>query len=161
MASHGYMVIEGKVQGLLSEGCSTAPSIGNKCQISHKDEIMVLSFDHKMNTLGNTEYAHHNPIIITKFIDKSSPLLAQALATREELTCTLNFYRASGPVGQEKYYSVEIEGAQIADLTVSMPHSILQNDVEPQETVAIRYRNITWRNHATNSSGYTTWEGAQ
>ncbi|MEG1082608.1 MAG: type VI secretion system tube protein Hcp, partial [Pseudomonas sp.] len=32
MASHGYMTITGKVQGLISAGCSTQESVGNKFQ---------------------------------------------------------------------------------------------------------------------------------
>ena len=46
MASHGYMSISGKSQGVISAGCSTPESIGNKCQTGHRDEIMVLSFNH-------------------------------------------------------------------------------------------------------------------
>lgn len=41
MASHGYMRIEGKSQGLISAGCSCVESIGNRCQVEHTDEIMV------------------------------------------------------------------------------------------------------------------------
>ena len=158
MASHGYMAVNGKTQGLISSGCSGVESIRNKCQAGHENEIMVLSFDHNINTIGNAKEAHHNPVVITKLIDKASPLLAQALANREELTCTINFYRNAGAVGLEKFYSVTIKGAQIADLTFSMPHSILQNDVEPQETIAIRYRTIVWENHATKTSGYAFWD---
>lgn len=40
MANHGYMSITGKKQGLISSGCSSQVSIGNKCQIGHFDEIM-------------------------------------------------------------------------------------------------------------------------
>ena len=42
MANHGYMTITGKAQGLISAGCSTQNSIGNKCQDGHTDEIMML-----------------------------------------------------------------------------------------------------------------------
>ena len=44
MASHGYMTITGKTQALISAGCSTQDSIGNRCQTAHTDEIMVLSY---------------------------------------------------------------------------------------------------------------------
>ena len=84
MANHGYMKITGKAQGLISSGCSTQDSIGNKCQTAHKDEIMVLSYSHNMGNIGNANKPTHNPVIITKNVDKSSPLLAQALSSREE-----------------------------------------------------------------------------
>lgn len=43
MANHGYMTINGTAQGLISAGCATRDSIGNKYQAAHTDEIMVLA----------------------------------------------------------------------------------------------------------------------
>ena len=157
MANHGYMTIAGKAQGLISAGCSTQDSIGNKCQVRHTDEIMVLSYTHNMVNIGNINKPTHSPIIITKNVDKASPLLAQALSTREEINCTISFYRMSSFGMQEKFYSVSINGGIIADLTLEMPHAILQSDAEPQEHMAIRYRDITWTHHAAGTSGYSTW----
>ena len=157
MANHGYMTITGKTQGLISAGCSTQDSIGNKCQTGHTDEIMVLSYTHNMVNIGNINKPTHSPIIITKNVDKASPLLAQALSAREEINRTIIFYRVSSFGMQEKFYSVSINGGIIADLTLEMPHAILQSDAEPQEHIAIRYRDITWTHHAAGTSGYSTW----
>lgn len=157
MANHGYMTITGKAQGLISAGCSTQDSIGNKCQAGHTDEIMVLSYTHNMVNIGNINKPTHSPIIITKNVDKASPLLAQALSTREEINCTISFYRVSSFGMQEKFYSVSINGGVIADLTLEMPHDILQSDAETQEHISIRYRDITWTHHAAGTSGYSTW----
>ena len=140
MANNGYMTITGKAQGLISAGCSSQDSIGNKCQSGHIDEIMVLSYTHNMVNIGNINKPTHRPILITKNVDKSSPLLAQALSSREEIKCTINFYRVSSFGLQEKFYSVSINGGGIADLTLEMPHVILHHDAEPQEHIAIRYR---------------------
>jgi type VI secretion system Hcp family effector len=144
MANHGYMTITGKAQGLISAGCSTQDSIGNKCQAAHTDEIMVLSFSHNMANVGNINKPTHNPIIITKNVDKSSPLLAQALASRESIECKISFYRVSAYGMQEKFYTIEIKDGIVADLTLDMPHVTLQSDTEPQEHLALRYREITW-----------------
>ncbi|MCF4996335.1 type VI secretion system tube protein Hcp [Pseudomonas syringae] len=157
MANHGYMTINGKTQGLISGGCSTQNSIGNKCQVGHVDEIMILSYSHNMVNAGNINKPTHSPIVITKNVDKASPLLAQALSTREELNCTISFYRVSSVGMQEKFYSITISGGIVADLTLEMPHAILQNDAEPQEHMAIRYREITWTHHAAGTSGYSMW----
>ena len=157
MANHGYMSITGKTQGLISAGCSTQDSIGNKCQNGHTDEIMVLSYTHNMINIGNIDKPTHSPILITKNVDKSSPLLAQALSSREEINCTISFYRVSSFGLQEKFYSVSITGGIIANLTLEMPHAILEHDAEPQEHVAIRYRDITWIHHVAGTSGYSTW----
>ena len=79
------------------------------------------------------------------------------MAIREEVNCTLSFYRVSSFGIQEKFYSVSINGGVIADLTLEMPHSILQSDAEPQEHIAIRYREITWTHHIAGTSGYSAW----
>ncbi|MDD2059334.1 Hcp family type VI secretion system effector [Pseudomonas sp. GD03860] len=157
MSSHGYMKIVGKAQGLISAGCSTQASIGNKCQTAHADEIMVLSYTHNMASIGNINKSTHNPVTITKNVDKSSPLLAQALSSREELNCVIDFYRISSFGIQEKFYTVKISGALVVDMTLDMPHIVLQNDVEPQEHLAIRYRDITWTHHLAGTSGYSSW----
>jgi hypothetical protein len=157
MANHGYMTLAGKTQRLISASCSTQESMGNKYQSGHTDEIMVLSYNHTMANIGNINRPTHHPIIITKNVDKSSPLLAQALSNREEINGTISFYRVSPAGTQEKFYSVSISGGIIADLTLDMPHVILQSDAEPQEHVAIRYREITWRHHLAGTSGYSFW----
>lgn len=95
MAFQSYMTVTGKVQGLITAGCSTPESIGNKYQIEHTDEIMVLACEHGMANIGNINHTTHYPISITKYIDKSSPLLAQALDSREELECSIHCYRVS------------------------------------------------------------------
>ena len=67
-----YLSIKGKTQVLISEGCGSYASIGNKYQINHVDEIFVLQFDHSLSREYNVV---HHPIKFYKPIDKSSPLL--------------------------------------------------------------------------------------
>ncbi len=43
-----YLTLNGKKQGLISAGCSTLDSIGNRYQKGHEDQIQVLSLDHSM-----------------------------------------------------------------------------------------------------------------
>ena len=95
MASHSYMSITGKRQGLISAGCSGLDSLGNKCQIGHQDEILVLAYSREMLAGNDCSVTggrgKHMPIMITKGIDKSSPLLASALHEGEEVDCKINF----------------------------------------------------------------------
>lgn len=161
MANHGYMRITGKRQGLISAGCSGVESIGNKCQIGHLDEIMVLAYSHNMTT-GNDGgvsdgRGKHLPVMITKYIDKSSPLLASALHEREEVECTINFYRTSPAGGQDKYYSIQLTGAKIAHISLQVPHAIHLNDAQPQELVSIRYRDIRWTHIHAGTCANSTW----
>lgn len=158
MASHGYMSITGKTQGLISAGCSTQESIGNKCQTDHRDEIMVLSFTHTLLNIGNLDRATHQPISIVKNIDKSTALLAQALTSREELVCRINFYRVSSMGVQERFFTIDISGCILTELTLVMPHATLENDADIQEIMAIRYREICWMHHLAGTSGYSSWD---
>ncbi|MBX8487183.1 Hcp family type VI secretion system effector [Pseudomonas cichorii] len=157
MAHHGYMTITGETQGHISAGCSTQESIGNKCQDGHADEIMVLSFNHNMSNIGNIRHATHQPVVITKNIDKSSPLLAQALANREEINCKIDFFRNSVHGKLEKFYTVELIAGFVADLSVDIPHSIQLNDSAPLEHIAISYRDIIWTHHKAGTIGYASW----
>ena len=161
MASHSYMSITGKRQGLISAGCSGQSSLGNKCQFAHQDEIMVLAYSHDMVTGNDGSIAggrgQHRPIMITKAIDKSSPLLASALHEREEVECIINLYRTASAGGQERYYSIHLTGSRIAHISQQVPHAIRMNDAEPQELVSIRYREIAWAHVPGATSAYSTW----
>ncbi len=118
---------------------------------------MVLSYTHNLSNIGNVSRATHQPIAITKNVDKSSPLLAQALANREVIDCTLDFFRLSAHGSQEKFYTVKITGGMVVDLTFDIPHTLMQSEADPQEHIAIRYRDITWTHHVARTSGYAFW----
>lgn len=161
MASISYMSITGNRQGLISAGCSSISSIGNKCQIGHEDEIMVLAYSHNMisgNDGGTSNgRGQHMPIMITKNIDKASPLLATALHEQEEVDCIINLYRTSPAGGQDKYYSIKLTGARVAHITLQVPHALHMNEAQPQELVSIRYRDISWTHIHAGTSAYSTW----
>ncbi len=161
MANHGYMSITGKKQGLISSGCSSQDSIGNKCQIGHFDEIMVLAYSHDMVAGSDGTVTggrgQHRPVVITKNIDKSSPLISGALHDGEEVECVIDFYRTS-PIGsQEKYFVVRLSGARIAYINFQVPHVINMSEGQPQEVVAIRYRDITWTHVGAGTSAHSSW----
>ena len=90
MANVIYASVIGEKQGLISSGCGTHASIGNKYQSNHRDEIFVLQFDHSMSRERNVI---HHPVKFYKPIDKSSPLLSSAISGNEELSVVFDFYR--------------------------------------------------------------------
>ncbi|WNW13780.1 Hcp family type VI secretion system effector [Pseudomonas sp. DTU_2021_1001937_2_SI_NGA_ILE_001] len=158
MANCGYMTITGEQQGLISAGCSTPQSLGNKCQPMHADKILILAFTHNMANLDDARHATHRPVFITKPVDKSSPLLSQALANQERVECLIEFYRTSAQGTQEKFYTVELRGGQVRELTQDMPHVVVQNDGEAQEHLALSYRDIIWTHHSAGTTGYASWD---
>jgi Type VI secretion system effector, Hcp len=90
MANPAYMTITGRIQGLISAGCSTEESIGSKYQSDHTDEIMVRSCTHNMANLDNNKTVTHSPIILSKYIDKASPLLAACVNLSKRWTPALS-----------------------------------------------------------------------
>ncbi|MDF3134095.1 type VI secretion system tube protein Hcp [Pseudomonas extremaustralis] len=51
--------------------------------------------------------ANYGYMTITKNANKVSPLLAKALSPREEISCTLSFYRASSFGIQETFLNLD------------------------------------------------------
>ncbi|MFP3516130.1 Hcp family type VI secretion system effector [Pseudomonas sp. SIMBA_077] len=162
MANNSYMSIFGVNSGLISAGCSTLESIGNKCQASHVDEIMVLSVDHGLLAGNNSREfgsnARHLPVVITKYIDKSSPLLAKALDDGENIKCTIHLYRASASVDEENYFKIKLREARITQIALSVPPASSRGDSQPIETVAIRYGDIILEHITGKTSTGMTWQ---
>lgn len=156
MAHQAYMTIKGDQQGFISENCSHQNSIGNQSQAEHIDQIMVLAFNHELIHTGATKFAYFGPIQISKYLDKSSPLLAAALVNNEVLECTLDFYRAAS-TGREKFYSIELSGAVVAAVTPNMDHVALSNDRYMEENLVLRYRKITWTHHVAGTTAEAQW----
>ncbi len=78
MANISYLSLSGETQGLISAGCSTLDSVGNKAQPEHKDQIMVYAL---MHSISRSQNVNHHELIITKPVDKSSPLLVNTRFT--------------------------------------------------------------------------------
>lgn len=53
MANISYLSLSGETQGLISAGCSTLDSVGNKAQPEHKDQIMVYALMHSISRSQN------------------------------------------------------------------------------------------------------------
>lgn len=47
-----YLTLKGNKQGLISAGCSSYDSIGNKYQENHKDQILIYSAMYDLSSLS-------------------------------------------------------------------------------------------------------------
>ncbi|MBC8947317.1 Hcp family type VI secretion system effector [Xenorhabdus indica] len=150
-----YLTLNGKKQGLISAGCSTLDSIGNRYQKGHEDQIQVLSLNH---TITRNQNVSHHPIQFIKPIDKSSPLLAMAIDSNESLNGAFIFYR-TGQAGQsELFYEVKITEATIIDISCTYPNSINSNELMPYEKVFLQYKSIAWNHVTAGTSAYSIWD---
>ncbi|HEK1096511.1 TPA: type VI secretion system tube protein Hcp [Proteus mirabilis] len=76
MADIIYLTLNGNKQGLISAGCSSYDSIGNRYQNNHSDEILVYSTDYDISRHQNISHA---PFVFEKADDKSSALLLSSI----------------------------------------------------------------------------------
>ncbi len=164
MPTPAYMTIKGERQGLISAGTSTEESIGNIYQLGREDQILVQALSHGIFVPMGSSSGHrmHKPLIITKVIDKSSPLINIALCSAEVLsTCRVEWYRTSAQGTQEHFYTMELEDALIIGSEVVMPHcqDLHNAHLTQLEKVHFSYRRITWKHEVSRTMGSDEWRG--
>ncbi len=91
MSDEIYLTITGEQQGCISSRCGTSASIGNRWQIGHEDEIFAFSLSNSITNTGKGSQLHG--LSFCKLIDKSSPLLINAINNNEQLFMEFDFYR--------------------------------------------------------------------
>lgn len=162
MALNAYLTLKGQKQGQIK---------GSVVQKGKENSIMVIAVNHSIISPRDAQSGlptgkrAHRPFVITKELDKSSPLLYQALITNEKITeFTLKFWRISGlstaGTGQEvQNYTVKLVNASISSIDFKMlnnkdPELVHFNELEE---VAFTYEKISW---TWNDGGITcedTW----
>jgi type VI secretion system secreted protein Hcp len=149
MALNAYLRLKGQKQGEIK---------GSVTQKGREGSIMVIAVSHEIVSPRDpasglpTGKRQHKPIVITKELDKSSPLLYSVLTQNENVPeWKLEFWtpqlNAAGGVGAEKqHYTMELVNANIASIAFRM-----LNNKNPEltryaeyEEVAFTYQKITW-----------------
>lgn len=139
-----FMSITGARQGEIRGGAT---------QKGREGQIAVTAVDHTVQTPVDaasgmaTGKRQHKPFVITKDVDRSSPLLHTALAQNEVLTdVVIRFYAAARTGAEAQYYTVTLKNARIA----SIQH-VMDDNSDPAkakrpayERVAFTYESITW-----------------
>lgn len=162
MPNPAYLTLTGTQQGLITADASSKTSVGNAYQEHHSDKILVQAISHNIFVRGHSERSHrqHEPLVITKVIDKSTPLLNIAMCNREVLVqCQLEWYRTAGEGGLEHYFTTELEDAQIVGIEVLMPHAQDPDSAHLThlERIHIAYRKITWTHETAMTLGMDEW----
>jgi type VI secretion system secreted protein Hcp len=139
-----------QIDGNTIEGDSTIVSLGreNSIQIDSINQEMV-------RTSGRIEHKH---LVITKVIDKASPLLFKALSSDEPVdSAEFKFFRPSisGTGAEEHFYTIKIESGKIESM-ITFTDS---NDPYYFEEISISFQDITWTdeiNGATHTDSVRT-----
>lgn len=155
MSFNIFLSLAGQQQGLISAGCNTIDSIGNRCQKSHLDEIQVLSLNHGIT---REQHCNHQPVEMIKPIDKSSPLIAISVSNNEKLNAIFQIYWINQSGVLEVFYEVKLTNATIIGLNSTYPHIINSSGIMPYEQVLLKYESITWSHKIAGTSGYSIWD---
>ncbi|MDM2967454.1 MULTISPECIES: Hcp family type VI secretion system effector [unclassified Citrobacter] len=155
MANTMWLALNGQAQGLISAGCASVNSIGNKSQPAHRDQIMVMTVNHGMSRVQNV---NHQCLTFIKPVDKSSPLLGKAITDNETLNCEFSFYRTNRAGLNECYYTLKLINARISSIHLQVPHTIDDSAGQPEEVIELSYESITWEHIMTGTSAYSLWD---
>lgn len=152
MAEPAYISITGVVQGVITAGAGTKESVGNMFTEAHEDESRVIEVTHSLmipvdpQSGQPTGQPMHEPICITKLMDKASPLLANALINGEDLDpVVIGFYRTSG-TDFEHYADWTLEQAKVVGIKPTLPDVLDPNKEQygQMEKIYLSYGKITW-----------------
>lgn len=135
MSDEIYLTITGEQQGCISSRCGTSASIGNRWQIGHEDEIFAFSLSNSITNTGKGSQLHG--LSFCKLIDKSSPLLINAINNNEQLFMEFDFYRINRFGRWEKYYNIQLRGALLSAIN----HLFTENNLDT-ETITVSYEYI-------------------
>lgn len=144
MALNAYMRLTGQVQGEIK---------GSVTQAGREDSIMVIGYNHEIVSPRDassglpTGKRQHQPLSITKEIDKSSPLLMNALINNEKITeMTLRFWQPSKTGQEVQYFTIQLQDAAIVDINQEMLNNKYPENMQHKERehISFVYQTITW-----------------
>jgi type VI secretion system secreted protein Hcp len=163
MALNAYLKLKGQKQGEIK---------GSVTQKGRENKIMVIATSHEIVSPRDsasglpTGKRMHKPFVITKEIDKSSPLLYNALVNNENISdWELQYWtpqiKAQQGVGTEvQHYTVRLVNANIASINFRMAnnkHPDLMKFAEYEE-VAFTYQKIIWTWNEGGITAEDDWE---
>ena len=149
MALNAYLKLKGQKQGDIK---------GSVTRKGREGQILVIAVSHGILSPRDvasglpTGKRMHKPLIITKELDKSSPLLMNALVNNENIsTFTLDFYQpalaaGTGAGSETNYYRIQLVNANIASIETHMDNNTHPDLMRyaPYEQIAFTYQKISW-----------------
>jgi len=164
MALNAYMKLKGQKQGEIK---------GSVTQKGRENMIMVIAVSHEIVSPRDaasglpTGKRMHKPFVITKELDKSSPLLYSALVNNENISeLEVQFWSpqvggaAKGAGTETQHYTVKLTNANIASIGFRM-----LNNKNPEltryaeyEEVAFTYQKIVWTWKQGGIEAQDDWE---
>ena len=155
------------VHGSLTANGSSVEGESTQTSLGRENTIECVYFSDSVRTAREkgtgmaTGRRAHEPIVIRKRIDKSSPLLAKALCNNEVVEGTFKFFRPN-PAGDgttEQFFTIEIAEGRVASITRVVPDCLdpASSSAPPLEEVSFVYHTITWTYEPTGATHVDNW----
>lgn len=144
MSNIVYLKLIGEQQADISDGCGTTDSVGNCWQQNHVNEIFVFSLVAGVASTGNG--TNLQILTFSKQIDKSSPLLMNAINNNENLFLEFWFYRINRYGQWERYYYIQLRGASISSIQMR----VIKDEIHT-ETISVDYDYILSKHLISNT----------
>ena len=158
MALNAYLKLKGQKQGEIK---------GSVTQKGREGKIMVIALSHEIISPRDpasglpTGKRMHKPFVITKELDKSSPLLYNVLVNNENVSeWELQFWQPSATGAEKQHYTIKLTNANIANIAFRM-----LNNKNPEmmkyaefEEIAFTYQKINWTWVDGGISAEDDWE---
>ncbi len=114
---------------------------GDVIQKGREGSIACLSFEQVISTRSGPE-----AIVIRKRIDKSSPLLIQALSDNQLIEARFKFWRpqtkaVTGVGSEEQFYTIEGKLGRVLSVKIL---SSTESKEAPMEEITLSFSDITW-----------------
>jgi type VI secretion system secreted protein Hcp len=144
MALDAYLELHGSLQGHIK---------GSSTQIGREDLIIIHEVHHSIVSPRNmtsglaTGKRQHKPLVITKELDKSTPLLYDALVRNENINkFELQFWTPSASGQEVQHYTIELQNASIVEINFTMPNNKVPELMSRKEyeEIAFCYQKIIW-----------------
>jgi len=163
MALQAYLNLKGQKQGEIK---------GSVTQKGREGKIAIIAVSHEIISPRDpasglpTGKRMHKPFVVTKELDKSSPLLYNALVNNENIPdWQLQFWTpqikaATGGGTEVQHYTVKLTNANIASIAFRMAnnkHPDLMKFAEYEE-VAYTYQKVGWTWNDGGISAEDDWE---
>ncbi|PLR35690.1 Hcp family type VI secretion system effector [Chimaeribacter arupi] len=129
--------------GVLIKGSCSASGREGAIEVMSTQHNMNLSVDAHSGML--TGRRMHQPVIINKEIDCTSPYLADLLCTETKASkAILRFYSIIEAGIEVEFYNITLEKVIISSISVN--HAYIPGSTSPNmmETVSLRYGGISW-----------------
>lgn len=166
MPTPAYLYIEGVTQGVITQGAFTADSVGNVYVEGHEDEVLIQAISHSIMVPTDpqsgqpTGQCKHSPMTVTCALNKSIPLIMNALTNGERLTrVEVRWYRTSTDGRQEHFFTDLMNDAIVTNLVRNLPHAQDPSAADYTQLVNItfNYLKITMEHTKSSTSGSHSW----